>query len=279
MSLLIPRQRRYRGLPVRSLAPNILTVLAICAGLTSIRFSLDARWEAAVAAIMLAAILDSLDGRLARLLKGATKFGAELDSLADFVSFGVATVMVIYLWELQHVKPGGWIIALTFCVCCALRLARFNTGLEEPDRPAWTADYFSGIPTPAAAGLALLPLMLSFVADSQAFLSEYLVAVNTAVIAFLMISRVPTYSFKRLRVRREYVLPTLITVALTAAVLVNYPWVVLTGFLVLYILSIPHAIYTFSKHEARTEDGGGGADGEAAGTDTDPEDKKDFEEM
>ena len=129
-------QRRYRGLPARSLAPNILTVLAICAGLTSIRFSLGGQWEAAVAAIVLAGILDSLDGRLARLLKGATKFGAELDSLADFLNFGVATAMVLYLWELKDVKPGGWIIALTFCVCCALRLARFNTALKDSDRPA-----------------------------------------------------------------------------------------------------------------------------------------------
>lgn len=270
------RQRRYRGLPVRSLAPNILTVLAICAGLTSIRFSLDARWEAAVAAIVVAAILDSLDGRLARLLKGATKFGAELDSLADFVSFGVATVMVLYLWELQHVKPGGWIIALTFCVCCALRLARFNTGLEEPDRPAWTADYFSGVPTPAAAGLALLPLVLTFESGSDALFSEYLIAANTALVALLMISRLPTYSFKRLKVRRDYVLPTLIAVALTAAVLVNYPWLVLTGVLFLYMMSIPHAVYTYRKHEARTASGGDGASGETD-SDSDPEDKKDLE--
>ncbi len=252
--MIIPRQRRYRGLPVRSLAPNILTVLAICAGLTSIRFSLDARWEAAVAAILVAAILDSLDGRLARLLKGATKFGAELDSLADFVSFGVATVMVLYLWELHNVKPGGWTISLTFCVCCALRLARFNTALDEPDRPAWTADYFSGLPTPAAAAIALLPLILSFGAGSPVYLSEYVVAANTALVAFLMISRVPTYSFKRLRIRREYVLPTLIAVALTAAVLVNYPWAVVAGFWILYIGSIPHAVVTYRRHMAGTMD-------------------------
>lgn len=249
------RHKRYRGLPVRSLAPNILTVLSICAGLTSIRYSLDARWEAATAAILVAAILDSLDGRLARMLKGATKFGAELDSLADFVSFGVATVMVLYLWQLKDVQPGGWTIALTFCVCCALRLARFNTNADAsgPDRPAWTADYFSGIPTPAAAGLALLPLMLSFGAGSEKFVSEYLVAANTALLAFLMISRVPTYSFKRLRVQREYVLPTLIAVALTAAVLVNYPWVVVIGVMLLYIGSIPHAVYTYRKHVAEGE--------------------------
>jgi len=246
-----PSQRKIRGLPVRSLAPNILTVLSICAGLTSIRFSLDGRWEAAVAAIVIAGVLDSLDGRLARLLKGATKFGAELDSLADFLSFGVATAMVLYLWELNNVKPGGWTIALTYCVCCALRLARFNTALDDPDRPAWTADYFTGMPTPAAAGLALLPLILSFGVGGEYLLSEYVVAANTALVSFLMISRVPTYSFKRLRVRREYVLPTLIAVALTAAVLVNHPWAVVAIFWTLYVGSIPHAVYTYRRHEKR----------------------------
>jgi CDP-diacylglycerol---serine O-phosphatidyltransferase len=269
--MIKPSPRRYRGLPVRSLAPNILTVLSICAGLTSIRFSLDSRWEAAVAAIVVAAILDSLDGRLARLLKGATKFGAELDSLADFLSFGVATTILLYLWELNAVKPGGWIIALTFCVCCALRLARFNTALEDPDRPAWTADYFTGIPTPAAAGLALLPLILSFGVHSEAFLSEYMIAANTALLSFLMISRVPTYSFKRLRVRREYVLPTLITVALTAAVLVNHPWAVVAVFWSLYVGSIPHAVYTYRKHVART------ANDDAADSDDRTEEQDDRE--
>ncbi len=263
------RQRRYRGLPVRSLAPNILTVLSICAGLTSIRFSLDGRWEAAVAAIVLAAILDSLDGRLARLLKGATKFGAELDSLADFMSFGVATTIALYLWQLKDVQPGGWIIALTFCVCCALRLARFNTALEEPDRPAWTADYFTGIPTPAASGLALLPLILSFGVGMEVLLSEYVVAANTALIAFLMISRVPTYSFKRLRVRREYVRPTLIAVALTAAVLVNHPWAVVAVFWTLYVGSIPHAIFTHWRHVARAAEDLGDIDEDAVTADAD----------
>ncbi len=275
MSKLISPRRRYSGLPVRSLVPNILTVLALCAGLTSIRYSLDARWEAAVAAIMVAAVLDSLDGRLARLLKGATKFGAELDSLSDFVSFGVATVMVLYLWELKDVKPGGWVITLTFCVCCALRLARFNTALDEPDRPAWTASYFSGIPTPAAAGLVLLPLVLSFEAGDAALVSKYLVAANTAVVAFLMISRVPTYSFKRLRVRREYVLPTLIAVALTAAVLVNSPWLVVAGVMALYIASIPHSIYTYRRHVARNADNGDDPDAGTGGNDA--EESEDLE--
>ncbi len=157
------RSRHFAQLPVRTIIPNSLTVLALCAGLTAIRFAIEARYEAAVAAIIIASIFDALDGRIARMLQGSTKFGAELDSLTDFVNFGIAPVVILYLWSLGEIGGIGWIAVLGFAVCCALRLARFKVALEDPDKPVWAGNYFVGVPAPAAAGLVMLPLYLSFV--------------------------------------------------------------------------------------------------------------------
>ena len=156
------RNRRLRDLPVNSLIPNILTVLALCAGMSAIRFAMQEKWELAVAAIIVAGILDGLDGRMARLLKGATKFGAELDSLSDFIAFGVAPALVIYLWSTEVLGGIGWIAGLAYSTCCALRLARFNTALDNPDQPAWTSYFFTGMAAPAGACIALLPIAVSF---------------------------------------------------------------------------------------------------------------------
>ena len=156
------RNRRLRELPVNSLIPNILTVLALCAGMSAIRFAMQERWELAVAAIIVAGILDGLDGRMARLLKGATKFGAELDSLSDFIAFGVAPALVVYMWSTEALGGVGWVAGLAYSTCCALRLARFNTALEDPDRPAWANLFFAGMAAPAGAYAALLPLTVSF---------------------------------------------------------------------------------------------------------------------
>lgn len=235
----VPRNPRIRPLPVRSLAPNILTVLALSAGLTAIRFALLGRWELAVAAVVVAGIFDALDGRLARLLKGTTKFGAELDSLSDFVSFGVAPSIVLYTWTLQSFRGVGWILVLIFSVSCALRLARFNTAMDEPDQPSYRTNFFIGVPAPAAAGLALLPMMLHFQSESSFFREPVVNGPYLLLIAFLMVSRVPTYSFKRLRVRRNYVLPMLLAVALLGALVASYPWFVLTVVGLLYSASIP----------------------------------------
>ena len=155
-------RQRIRPLPVRSVAPNILTVLALCSGLTAVRFALENDFKAAVVAIIVAAVLDGLDGRVARMLKGSTKFGAELDSLSDFANFGVVPVTVLYLWTLRDLGGIGWIVVLAFAICCALRLARFNVMAEDPDRPSWKRNYFVGVPAPAAACLCITPFLPGF---------------------------------------------------------------------------------------------------------------------
>ncbi len=235
-------RRRLRHLPINMLAPNILTVMALGAGLTSMRFALQERWHLAVAAVLIAAVLDGLDGRLARLLKGASKFGAELDSLSDIVCFGVAPAILLYVWVLQEVGGVGWIIVLAFAVCCGLRLARFNTSLDDPDRPAWASNYFTGFSAPVAASLALLPLFLDFQVGGDIFRSPAIAMPWTVFLAFMMVSRIPTFAFKKIRVRRDLVLPTLLLVGLVFAALVSYPWMTLTGGAILYLASVPFSV-------------------------------------
>ena len=156
----LPRRRPFRGIPVRTLLPNVITLLALCAGLTAIRLATEDRFDWALAGVVFAAALDAIDGRVARMLKGTSRFGAELDSLADFVNFGVAPALILYFWGLHDLKSAGWIACLVFAICAGLRLARFNVMLDDPDRPAWAANYFVGMPAPAGACLALLPLWL-----------------------------------------------------------------------------------------------------------------------
>jgi len=243
------RSRRLKPLPVRSLAPNILTVLGLCVGLTAIRFALEERYEAALSAIVIAALLDGLDGRVARLLKGATRFGAELDSLSDFANFGIVPVMVLYVWSLHSLGGVGWIVGLTFCICCALRLARFNVALEDPDRPAWKRNYFVGVPAPSAAGLIISPMFLDFLGFHSVREWPIFLALYVAMISFLMISQIPTFSGKGLRVTREQVLPLLLLVALFAAMMLIYPWQTLTGSAVVYLISIPLAVINYRKND------------------------------
>lgn len=225
----------------------MLTVVSLCAGLTSIRFSLVGEWEVAVLAIVLAGIMDFLDGRLARLLKGVTKFGAQLDSLADFLSFGVAPVILLYEWTLAELGGIGWIVVLSYPVCCALRLARFNTAPEPGRRPDWASSFFVGVPAPAAAGMAILPLVASFELGWEAFRWPLLVAPYLLTISVLMVSRLPTVSFKRMRVRREYVLPLLVVVGVAMAALTSYPWVTLGAISLAYIGSIPIAVFRYAQ--------------------------------
>ncbi len=262
--MLHTRRPRLRGLPVNSLIPNILTVLAVCAGLTSVRFALAERWEMAVMAIALAALLDALDGRVARLLKGTSKFGAELDSLSDFVCFGVAPGLLLYRWSLDHMGGVGWILVLAYAVCCGLRLARFNTASAEDNQPDWEANFFTGVPAPAAAGLVLLPVMISFQLGDDVFRLPFVVAINTVFVAFMMVSRIPTYSFKKMRVKREAVLPVLIVVGLLGAVVTSYPWFVLAAATTLYLFSIPFSIRSHARLAA--------AEGGEAELEDDPED-------
>ena len=252
-----PRMRRprLRSLPVNSLIPNILTVISLCAGLTAIRFALNGNFELAVLAIVFAGVMDGLDGRLARLLKGVTRFGAELDSLADFLSFGVAPVFVLYQWSLNSLggfAGMGWIAVLAYAVCCALRLARFNTMADDHhQQPGWTQNFFVGVAAPAAAGVAILPLVLvfQFPGLEGVLRSPYILAPYTMALAALMVSRVPTVSLKRLRVQRTYVLPILLVVGIGVAALTSYPWITLALFGIAYLVSIPITAMRYAQLE------------------------------
>ncbi len=248
------RARPFGPVHVRTLVPNALTVLALCAGLTAIRFALEGRFEASVVAIIVASVFDGLDGRVARLLHGSTRFGAELDSLTDFVNFGVAPVIVLYIWSLNAIGGIGWIAVLGYAVCCALRLARFNVALEDPDKPAWTGNYFVGVPAPAGALIVMLPLYLTFIDVPGIKALPIVVALHCFFVAFLMVSRIPTFSGKRMgiRIKREMVLPILLLVGLSAAVILNYPWIAFSGIALGYLASIPVSVSRYRKHLART---------------------------
>src|SRR5947208_3361899 len=222
--------------------PNVLTLLALCAGMTAIRFAVSGDFQYATFAIIAAGIFDGLDGRLARLLKATTQFGAELDSLADFISFGVAPAAVLYLWTMSALHSTGWAIVLFYAVCCALRLARFNTQLVA-ETPPWAANFFSGAPAPAGAGLLMLPMFISFEwgggwADWIAR-SPYLNAVWISGIALMMISTVPTVSLKRIRIPNRFVLPTLLGIGIMAGFFSTAPWPTLTFVGAVYLGSIP----------------------------------------
>ncbi len=235
-----PRRKRLpAGLSFNRMIPNILTLLAIAAGLTAMRFALQERWEHAVMAILVAAILDALDGRVARLLKGASKFGAELDSLSDFVCFGVAPAMMLYLWAMQDAGRAGWILVMLFAMCMGLRLARFNVSVADADAPAWKARFFTGVPAPAGAGLVLLPMILSFQVGDVFFRSPWVVAFFLFVVGALTVSAIPTYSFKKLKIANRWILPTMLIVAGLAAFFVSVPWLTLSAILFAYIASIP----------------------------------------
>ncbi len=244
-------EQRLRQIPVRYLVPNIVTLLALCSGVTAIRLGIEGRFELAVACVILATVLDALDGRIARALKGSSKFGAELDSLADFVNFGVAPGLLIYMWSLSALKNLGWIVALALAMCCALRLARFNVALEDPDRPAWKINYFTGVNAPAGAMLAMLPMYMGFL-DLLPQGSEiaHFVLIYIALIAFSMVSRVPTFSGKGIgRVRREWVLPILAAVTIIAALLVTYTWEVVTFAAFAYIAAIPVSVVSYVRQK------------------------------
>jgi CDP-diacylglycerol--serine O-phosphatidyltransferase len=233
------RRRRFRPIPVRMLLPNVITLLAICAGLTAIRLSTEGRMELAVAAIVFAAMLDGIDGRVARMIKGQSKFGAELDSLADFVNFGVAPGLILYFWQLHELHNGGWIAAMVFAISGGLRLARFNATMDDPNKPAFASNYFTGVPAPAGAITVLLPIYLAFLGLPKP--PSMLTALYTLLIAFLMVSRLPVFSGKtvRMRVPPELVLPVFVSVIFFIALLIGYPWHILSAGSVLFLASLP----------------------------------------
>jgi CDP-diacylglycerol--serine O-phosphatidyltransferase len=226
--------------------PNMLTLLALCAGLTAIRYGIAEKWDRAVIALVVAAFLDGLDGRIARLLQATSKFGQELDSLADAISFGVAPAVLMYLWSLQHGRSMGWAVALLFAVCAVLRLARFNTMVGQ-DLPHWAHNYFTGVPTPAGAGLAVLPLIMWLNTDVDVFRNPAVTGPLLVVVAILMVSRVPTYSGKRMRLKPQWVVPVMILIGLTGAFLVTDTWATLSVIGVVYIAVIPVSVFSFRR--------------------------------
>jgi len=247
------RRRRFRQIPVRTLVPNLITLLALCAGLTAIRLSIEEKLEWAVAAIVFAALLDGIDGRVARMLKGTSRFGAELDSLADFVNFGVAPALMLYLWSLHELKSAGWIAALVFAISTGLRLARFNVMIDDPDKPAWAGNFFVGMPAPAGAITVLLPIYVYFLGMPRLAFVAPLALVYTLAVAFLMVSRLPVWSGKRVgkRVSPEMVLPVFVAVVLFFALLLSYPWEVLTIGTVCYLVSLPFGWMAYREYQRK----------------------------
>jgi CDP-diacylglycerol--serine O-phosphatidyltransferase len=250
-----PRRRRFKAIPVRTLLPNMITLLALCAGLTAIRLAVESKLDLALAAIVFAALLDGIDGRVARMLKGTSRFGAELDSLADFVNFGVAPALILYFWGLHELKSAGWIAALVFAICAALRLARFNVMIDDPNKPAWAGNFFTGIPAPAGAMTVLLPIYLYFLGVSNGLIAVWLTFFYTLAIAVLMVSRLPVFSGKRVgkRVPPEMVLPLFVVCVLCIALLISYPWEVLTLGTVVYLVSLPLGWFSYRNYQRKDE--------------------------
>jgi CDP-diacylglycerol--serine O-phosphatidyltransferase len=232
---------RHNEIPLRLLVPNMVTLLSLCAGLTAIQMAVTQRYELAIALVVVAALLDGLDGRLARALKAQSKFGAELDSLADFVNFGVAPALLVFVWGLVALPRGlGWIVALVFALATGLRLARFNSMLDV-EKPKWQSDYFTGMPAPFGAVTVLLPLYLDGLGLFDVRFWPWLVALYTIAMAALLISTIPIFSGKLLseRIPREYVLPLFVVVAALAALLLTYPYATLTVVTLLYLCAVP----------------------------------------
>jgi CDP-diacylglycerol--serine O-phosphatidyltransferase len=231
--------------------PNAITALALCMGLTGVRFAIGGEWEKAIGAIVLAGVLDGMDGRIARLLRAQSRFGAELDSLADNIAFGTAPALVLFLWSLQTAPKFGWVAALALAVCCALRLARFNARIDAAEQPHKSAGFNTGVPAPAGAGIAFVPIFLWLTTGIEWFRAWYVVMPWTLFVASLMISSLPTYSWSSIRIRREWRLFALAGVALLGAALLTAPWVTLLAISALYLVMIPVALTSYARVKRR----------------------------
>jgi CDP-diacylglycerol--serine O-phosphatidyltransferase len=244
-------ERRAGGISLRAFAPNAVTALALCFGLTGVRFAIGGEWEMALAAVLFAGVLDGMDGRIARLLRAQSKFGAELDSLSDVIAFGVAPAMIMFLWSLTDAPKFGWTAALALAVCCALRLARFNSRMDAEIQPHKTAGFMTGIPAPAGAGLAFVPVYLWLVTGDDLFREWVVVMPWIIVVAMLMISSIPTYSWSSIRLRRSWRLFALAGVGLFGAALVTVPWLTLLALCVLYVALLPFGVASYTKVRRR----------------------------
>ena len=255
--------QRLKGITVARLVPNMITVASTCAGLTGVRYALDSRWEFAVAAILVAAILDALDGRMARLLGATSDFGAQLDSLSDFVAFGVSPALIAWFWGLSELGGPGWGITLFFTVCCGLRLARFNSRLDK--LPPYAYNYFQGMPAPAGAAIGLMPLAVDFVSDTPGTLPAWIAAVWMAGTALLMVSEIPTFSFKKLKLKSSWILPFMVTVGVLLAGLASAPWETLCVLAVMYLSTIPISVASYMRLRREADRLQGSAEDDALG--------------
>ncbi len=243
--------RRIGGISLRAFAPNAITALALCFGLTGVRFAIGEEWEKALAAVIFAGVLDGMDGRIARLLRAQSKFGAELDSLSDVIAFGVAPAMILFLWSLENAPKFGWTAALALAVCCALRLARFNSRMDAEIQPHKSAGFMTGIPAPAGAGLSFVPVYLWLVTGNDLFREWYVVMPWALGVAMLMISAIPTYSWSSIRLRRSWRLFALAGIGLLGAALVTVPWLTLLVICALYVSMLPFGIASYAKVRRR----------------------------
>ena len=242
--------RRLKSLSFNRIFPNVLTMMAACAGLTAIRYAINDQWDRAIIALVAAAMLDGVDGRVARMLRGTTKFGAELDSLADAISFGVAPAMIMYLWAMNAAGSIGWALCLLHAVCCVLRLARFNTMIGEPDLPHWAHNYFTGVPSPFGGGIAVLPLILWLQTGEEIFMKPVVVGAFLLCSSLLMVSQVPVYSGKHMRLKPHWVVPMMVGVGAVTAFLVTEPWATLSLMGIGLLATIPFSVMSFRRLKA-----------------------------
>jgi CDP-diacylglycerol--serine O-phosphatidyltransferase len=249
----LPSRKHGRGLAMRAVVPNAITAAAMCSGLTGIRFAISGMWREAVIAVILAGVLDGIDGRIARLLRAQSRFGAELDSLADSLSFGTAPALILFLWSLGDLTRLGWFAALAFAICGALRLARFNAQIDVKDQPHKSAGFLTGVPAPVGAGLALLPVYMWLATGEDIFRDPRLVAPWTALMAFLMISNVATLSWTLMRPRRDVRLGLIAVVGMVFAALLLEPWWTLVAICAAYLALLPYAWARYAKIRRQRE--------------------------
>jgi CDP-diacylglycerol--serine O-phosphatidyltransferase len=242
-----PFRQPVRGLPLRAVAPNAVTALALCFGLSGIRFAVGGEREHAVLMVLVAGVLDGLDGRIARMLHGQSKFGAELDSLSDAISFGVSPALILFLWSLIELPRLGWMCALAFAVFCALRLARFNAQIDTSEQPHKSAGFLTGVPAPAGAALAMLPLYVWFWTGEPLFRSAWLVAPWVAFVAALMVSSLATFSWSSLKLRQNIRFEAIVVVVLVGAGLISAPWHTATALCLLYLIALPFSISSYVR--------------------------------
>lgn len=248
--------KRLKSLSFNRIFPNILTLLAACAGLTAMRYGIAGQWDRAVIALLAAGMLDGVDGRVARLLRSTSKFGAELDSLADAINFGVAPAIIMYLWAMNAAGGIGWALCMLHAVCCVLRLARFNTMIGAPDLPHWAHNYFTGVPSPFGAGIAIMPLIFWLYSGESVFLRPGVAGAFLFASSILMVSRVPVYSGKHMRLKPHWVVPIMVVIGAVAAFLVTEPWATLSVLGIALIATIPFSVMSFRRLNAAHLAGG-----------------------